>query len=59
MKDRVERLRVVLKNHHMQINPANISLEPPLIRTVKKKETSEAEQSYTLTLIKLIILSYM
>ncbi len=40
MKDRVERLKVVLKNHHMQIMPQNISLEPPLLKIRKKKDKS-------------------
>lgn len=38
MRDRVERLRVVVKNHHLQILPSNISLEPPLLESKTKKE---------------------
>ena len=37
MKDRVERLKVVLKNHHLQILPINASLEPPLLKIRKKR----------------------
>ena len=40
MKDRVERLKVVLQNHHMQIMPHNASLEPPPLKLRKKKETT-------------------
>ncbi len=30
MKDRLERLKVVLQVHHLQILPANVALEPSL-----------------------------
>lgn len=40
MKDRVERLKVVLQNHHSQILPQNISLEPPPLK-IRKKEGVE------------------
>ena len=43
MKDRVKRLHSVLQNHRMCIAPANTALEPPLIRTVKKKKTSDSD----------------
>ena len=41
MRGRVERLRVVLQNHHMQVLPVNESLQPPLIKQRKKKDSSE------------------
>ena len=39
MRDRVERLKVVLRNHHMQIMPSNVALEPPPLKKRKKKDT--------------------
>ena len=38
MRDRVQRLKVVLQAHHLQIMPANIALEPPLIKKRKRKD---------------------
>ena len=40
MRDRVERLKVVLRNHHMQIMPSNVALEPPPLKKRKKKDTN-------------------
>ena len=39
MRDRVERLKVVLRNHHMKIMPSNVALEPPPLKKRKKKDT--------------------
>jgi hypothetical protein len=39
MTDRVERMKVLLKNHLLQIQPANTSLEPPLLK--KRKRNTE------------------
>ncbi len=36
MRDRVQRIKVVLEAHHLQLMPANVSLEPP---SSKEKET--------------------
>ena len=38
MRDRVERLKVLLKNHHLQILPSTNQLEPPPMKIRKKKE---------------------
>ena len=38
MRDQVERLKVVLRNHHMQIMPFNVALEPPPLKKRKKKD---------------------
>ncbi len=35
MTDRVERLKVVLTNHHLQILPATKSLQPPPLKIKK------------------------
>ena len=40
MRDRVERLRVVLQNHHLRILPTNESLQPPPMKIKKKNTTS-------------------
>lgn len=37
MSDRVEQLKVLLKNRLLQIQPANTSLEPPLLKKMKDK----------------------
>jgi hypothetical protein len=37
MRDRVERLRVVLQNHHLRILPVTESLQPPLLKKMKMK----------------------
>ena len=42
MKDNVDRLRVVLENHHFRL-PSNESLQPPLLKKRKKKEMEEAQ----------------
>lgn len=39
MRDRVERMRVLLKNHLLQVQPTNTSLEPPLLKNRKRKAT--------------------
>lgn len=36
MRDRVERLRVVLQNHHLRILPVNEALQPPKMKIHKK-----------------------
>ena len=41
MTNRVERLRVVLQNHHFKLLPCNTSLEPPLLKRRKKKGSSD------------------
>ena len=41
MKHRVDRLTSVLQNHHQQILPTNISLQPPLLKQRKKKQRVE------------------
>ncbi len=38
MRDRVERLRVVLQNHHLQILPETESLRPPPLKVKKRKD---------------------
>ena len=38
MRDRVERLRVVLQNHHLQILPEKESLRPPPLKVKKRKD---------------------
>ena len=43
MKDRVERLKAVLQNHHLRILPVNESLQPPPLKIRKKKTTDEGE----------------
>ena len=43
MKDNVDRLCVVLENHHFRILPSNESLQPPLLKKRKKKEMEEAQ----------------
>ena len=47
MKNMVERLKAVLQSHHMQIMPANTSLEPPLLKKRKKKEQATPQSSDT------------
>ena len=48
MKDRVQRLIVVLQAHHLQLMPANTSLEPPLLKKRRtKKELSQLGQNST------------
>ena len=42
MKDRVDRLHVVLQNHHFKILPFTQSLEPPLLRKRKAEADKEA-----------------
>uniref|UniRef100_A0A1X7UE06 Uncharacterized protein n=1 Tax=Amphimedon queenslandica TaxID=400682 RepID=A0A1X7UE06_AMPQE len=42
MRDRVERLKVVLHNHHMQVLPSTASFEPPPIKKRKKKALDTA-----------------
>ena len=42
MKDNVDRLRVVLENHHFRILHSNESLQPPLLKK-RKKEMEEAQ----------------
>uniref|UniRef100_A0A1X7T6T4 Uncharacterized protein n=1 Tax=Amphimedon queenslandica TaxID=400682 RepID=A0A1X7T6T4_AMPQE len=42
MRDQVERLKVVLQNHHMQVLPSTASLEPPPIKKRKKKAQDTA-----------------
>ena len=37
MKDRVQRLKVLLTNHHLQLLPTNTSLEPPPLKIRKNK----------------------
>ena len=39
MRDRVERLKVVLQNHHFKALPMNQSLEPPPLKIRKKKDS--------------------
>lgn len=39
--NRVERLRSVVKEHHLRVSPANLSLLPPIKR--RKKKTNEEE----------------
>lgn len=38
MVDRVERLRVVLQNHHLKLIPSITSLEPPPLKKKTKKD---------------------
>ena len=42
MKDRADRLRVVLQNHHFKILPFTQSLEPRLLKKRKAKAGKEA-----------------
>ena len=37
MRDRVQRLKVVLEAHHLRLMPANIAMEPPPIKKRKSK----------------------
>ena len=39
MKDIVQRLKLVLQNHHLRILPVTESLQPPLLKQRKKSET--------------------
>ena len=39
MKHKVDRLSMVLQNHHQQVLPINTSLQPPLL---KKRKTEDA-----------------
>ena len=59
MKDRVERLKVLLQNHQLQIQPTNTSLEPPLLKKRKTKTRTNrrelTEQSYIIYLVLTII----
>uniref|UniRef100_A0A1X7UTF6 Uncharacterized protein n=1 Tax=Amphimedon queenslandica TaxID=400682 RepID=A0A1X7UTF6_AMPQE len=41
MRDRVDRLHVVLQNHHFRILPFTQSLEPPLLKKRRAKEDKE------------------
>ena len=43
MTDQVQRLKVVLLNHHLRIQPKNTALEPPLLkkRPIKKMSAGE------------------
>ena len=48
MKDRVQRLIVVLQAHHLQLMRVNTSLEPPLLKKWRtKKELSQLGQNST------------
>uniref|UniRef100_A0A1X7V9J0 Uncharacterized protein n=1 Tax=Amphimedon queenslandica TaxID=400682 RepID=A0A1X7V9J0_AMPQE len=41
MRDRVDRLRVVLQYHHFRILPFTQSLEPPLLKKRRAKDDKE------------------
>ena len=41
MKNKVDRLKRVLENHHLQILPSNTSLHPPPLKKSKKKESCD------------------
>lgn len=45
MRDHVERLKVVLQNHHMQIMPCNAVLEHPALKKRKEKERSRVAET--------------
>ena len=41
MSDRVQRMRVLLQNHIIQVQPTNTALDPPLLKKRKKKADKE------------------
>lgn len=41
MRDRVDRMKVLLKNHIIQVQPTNTALEPPLLKNRAKKQVDK------------------
>lgn len=45
MKDRVQRLKVVLQNHHLRIQPKNTALEPPQLKKRPTKQKTVTDEN--------------